>query len=142
VIGIGSPAPIFAVRDLEAAMSFYERLGFAVRRYDAGYGFAEREGLRLHLRAAPEIEPFSNYAEVYVETAEVDRLHEEWRPHGLLPVPDAITPELKDEVRRRWHAGDPVGLMSGRVEDKPWGVREFAIRDLDNNHLRFGRQIR
>jgi len=29
--------------------------------------------------------------------------------------------------------------MSEVVEDKPWHVREFGIRDLDNNHLRFGR---
>jgi hypothetical protein len=27
--------------------------------------------------------------------------------------------------------------MSEFVEDKPWHVREFGIRDLDNNHLRF-----
>ena len=55
-IGLRSPAPVFAVRDLDAAMAFYERLGFAVRRHDAGYGYAEREGLRIHLRASPELE--------------------------------------------------------------------------------------
>jgi hypothetical protein len=141
VTGIGCPAPVFAVRDLEAAMEFYERLGFAARRYDAGYGYAAREGLRIHLRLSPELEPFSSYSEVYVETSEVDRLHEEWRTCGLLPVPGSIGPELKAEVSRRWYAGEPVGLMSEAVEDKPWGVREFGIRDLDNNHLRFGRQI-
>lgn len=134
-------APVFAVRDLDAAMAFYRRLGFAVRRYDAGYGYAERDDLRIHLRASPEIEPFSNYAEVYVETPEVDRLHEEWRECGLLPVPGAIDASLKAEVERRWHAGDPVGLLSESVEDKPWRVREFSIRDLDNNHLRFGRAL-
>jgi hypothetical protein len=142
VIGLRCPAPIFAVRDLGAAMAFYERLGFDVRRYDAGYGYAEREGLRIHLRASPELEPFGNYSEVYVEAAEVDRLHEEWQTSGLLPVPGTIGPELKAEVRRRWEAGDPVGLISELVEDKPWHVREFGIRDLDNNHLRFGRPNR
>jgi len=141
VVGLRCPAPVFAVRDLDAAMLFYERLGFDVRRYYAGYGYAEREGLRIHLRASPELEPFGNYSEVYVEMAEVDQLHEEWRTCGLLPVPGAIVPALKDEVRRRWKAGEPVGLMSEFVEDKPWRVREFGIRDLDNNHLRFGRQI-
>ena len=110
-----------------------------VRRYDSGYGYAEREGLRLHLRASPEIEPFSNHSEVYVATAEVDELHEEWRACGLLAVRSGITPALKAEVRRRWEAGEPVGLMSELVEDKPWGVREFSIRDPDNNQLRFGR---
>jgi hypothetical protein len=119
VVGLRSPAPVFAVRDLEAAMAFYERLGFAVRRYDAGYGYATREGLRLHLRVSPEIEPFSNYSEVYVETLEVDRLHEEWQACGLLAVPGAIGSELTTEVRRRREAGDPVGLLSQRVEDKP-----------------------
>jgi hypothetical protein len=141
LVGLRSPAPVFAVRDLEVAMTFYERLGFKVRRYDAGYGYAEREGLRLHLRASPEIDPFSNYSEVYVETAEVDRLHDEWRTCGLLPVPAGLTPEIKAEVRRRWEACERVGLMSEFVEDKPWGVREFGLRDPDNNHLRFGRQI-
>ena len=139
VVGMRCPAPIFAVRDLEAAMAFYTRLGFEVRRHDAGYGYAEREGLRLHLRAAPELEPFSNYSEVYVETAEVDRLHAEWQTSGLLPVPGAIGPDLKAEVRRRFDAGEPVGLISESVEDKPWGIREFSLRDPDNNQLRFGR---
>ena len=57
----------------------------------------------------------------------------------FLPVPGAIDPTLKAEVRRRWEAGEPVGLISELVEDKPWHVREFSIRDLDNNQLRFGR---
>jgi hypothetical protein len=57
----------------------------------------------------------------------------------LLPVAGGIGPALKAEVRRRWDAGEPVGLMSESVEDKPWGVREFSIRDPDNNQLRFGR---
>ena len=140
-VGLRRPAPVLAVRDLGAAMAFYERLGFDVRRYDAGYGYADREGLRLHLRANPELEPFGNYSEAYVETTEVDQLHREWQDCGLLAVPGAIGPALKAEVRRRWEAGEPVGLMSESVEDKPWRVREFGIRDLDNNHLRFGRQI-
>src|SRR3954453_9468736 len=92
VVGLRCPAPVFAVRDLAAAMTFYERLGFDTRRYDAGYGFAEREGLRIHLRASPEVEPSGNYSEVYVETVEVDQLHEQWRSCGLLPVPGAIGP--------------------------------------------------
>ena len=138
MIGLGRAAPVFAGRDLAAAMRFYERLGFAIRRHDAGYGYAEREGLRIHLRASPELrEP--GHAEVFVDARDVDRLHEEWRACGLLPVQGGIVAELAAEVRRRWEAGEPVGLLSERVEDKPWGVREFALRDLDNNQIRFGR---
>jgi hypothetical protein len=108
------------------------------RRHDAGYGYAEREGLRIHLRASPELSR-PGYAEVFVDAQDVDRLYEEWRTCGLVPVPGGIEPELAAEVRRHWEAGDPVGLLSKRVEDKPWGVREFALRDLDDNHIRFGR---
>ncbi len=43
------------------------------------------------------------------------------------------------EVKRRFAAGEPVGLISELVEDKPWDIREFSIRDFDNNQLRFGR---
>ena len=50
-----------------------------------------------------------------------------------------ITAELIAEVRRRFAAGEPVGLISEFVEDKPWDIRELSIRDLDNNQLRFGR---
>ena len=98
-----------------------------MRRHDAGYGYAEREGLRIHLRASPELEPFGNYSEVYVETAEVDRAARGvGRRAGCFPFQGGIGPELKAEVRRRWEAGTPVGLISEFVEDKPWGVREFA----------------
>jgi hypothetical protein len=140
-IGIRCPEPVFAVRDLSAAMAFYGRLGFAVRHYDSGYGYAEREGLRIHLRSSPELEPFASYSEVFVEAVNVDQLHAEWQTRGLLPVPGFIGPALQAEVRSRGLAGDPVGLISARVEDKPWGIREFSIRDLDNNHLRLGSRI-
>jgi hypothetical protein len=140
-VGIGRIEPVFAVRDLAASMAFYEGLGFDVRHYDSGYGYAERESLRLHLRASPELEPFSSYMEVWVEVEAPDLLHEEWLSCGLLPVVGAIGPELRAEVCRRFDAGEPVGLMSDRVENKPWRVREFAIRDLDLNQLRFGRRL-
>jgi catechol 2,3-dioxygenase-like lactoylglutathione lyase family enzyme len=127
------------VHDLEAALTFYGRLGFAVRRYDTGYGFAELEGLRLHLRASPELDLFSSYSEVYINTDAVDELHARWIELGLWQVSGYIDDELQTERRRRWEAGEAFALISGRVEDKPWGVREFSLRDPDNNQLRFGR---
>ena len=127
------------VHDLDRAGRFYERLGFSVRRYDDGYAFAELEGLRLHLRASPELDLFSSYSEIYLDTADVDALHARWMDVGLERVAGYISPKLQAELRRRAQAGEPVGLISARVQDKPWGVREFSLRDLDNNQLRFGR---
>ena len=139
-VGLGRVAPIFPVRDLEASEAFYERLGFATRRHDDGYGYAERERLRIHLRRSPELDPFANPCSAFVATGAVDDLHAEWLACDLWLV-RTITPELAAEARERWARGEPVGRMSEVVEDKPWGVREFALLDLDNNQLRFGRQL-
>ena len=139
-IGIRSAAPVFPVNNLETAMRFYQRLGFEVRRYDAGYAYAHREGLHLHLRASPELDLFSSYSEVYVETASVDELHAEWAALDLMPIRTVVSPDMRAELRRRWAAGDPVGLISEYVRDQPWGVREFSLRDPDNNQMRFGRR--
>ena len=87
---------------------------------------------------SPELDPFANPTSVYVDTADPDALHAEWLPLGFWLM-QVITPELAAEARERWARGEPVGRMNERVEDKPWRVREFALLDLDNNQLRFGR---
>src|SRR5437763_13455983 len=103
--GIGCPSPIFPVKDLEASLAFYARLGFATRKYDDGYGYAERDGLILHLQWRPPADPSTGSSAVWVHTQEVDALHAEWAATGL---------ELQMSV----------------PEDKPWRVREFALKDL------------
>ena len=138
--GIRAATPVFRVLRLDAAMRFYERLGFELRPYDAGYAYAQREGLRIHLRASPEHDPFSSYSEIYVETAAVDDLHAEWRALDLIPVRTIVTPDIRAELRRRLAVDDRIGLISDRVRDQPWGAREFSVRDVDNNQLRFGRR--
>jgi catechol 2,3-dioxygenase-like lactoylglutathione lyase family enzyme len=120
-------ASIFPVRDLAVSLAFYQRLGFRTASYDAGYGFARRERLRLHLRAVPELDPLANRSAAYVYTSVVDALHAEWLRCGLRVI--AADSEVADEQR---------GQISEAVEPKPWGVREFTILDPDLNELRFG----
>lgn len=138
--GIASATPVFHVFSLEAATRFYMQLGFEVRRYDPTYAYAQREGLTIHLRASPDHEPLNSNSEIYVETSAVDDLHHEWHALDLMPVRTIVTPDMRAELRRRWAADDPMGLISDRVKDQPWGVREFSIRDPDGNKLRFGRR--
>ena len=138
--GIRAATPVLHVRSLEASIGFYQQLGFEIRRYDPTYAFAGREGLQIHLRASPEREPFSSSAEVYVETTAVDELHAEWRALDLMPIRTIVTPDMRAELRRRWAVGNPMGLISDRVKDQPWGVREFTLRDPDHNRMRFGRR--
>jgi catechol 2,3-dioxygenase-like lactoylglutathione lyase family enzyme len=102
-------APIFPVRDLEAALAHYRRLGFTTREYEGGgYGYATRGTVELHLGVGPDGATGSS-AYLWVEDA--DALAAEWRAAGL-------------EVHG--------------PEDTDWGQHEGAHVDPDGNVLRFG----
>src|SRR5262249_43861843 len=104
-------APIFGVRDVDAALAYYERLGFAVRKYEGGgYGFANRDAVELHLGFAAEWARSSAY--MWVDDS--DALAAEWRAAGA-------------EVHG--------------PEDTAWGQHEGALVDLDGNVIRFGTPI-
>ncbi len=51
--------PVVPVRNLTAALDRYRRLGFAVRPYGhgTGYGYADRDGVSLHLSERDEHDP-------------------------------------------------------------------------------------
>jgi hypothetical protein len=74
-------APIFAVRDLDAAIAHYQRLGFSTRTSrGGGYGYASRDGVEIHLGLVPNGDPQVGSAYLFVEDA--DALAEEWRTAG------------------------------------------------------------
>ena len=103
--------PIFGVRDVEAALAYYERLGFTTRTFKEGgiYGFAVRDGIEIHLGSLPGTEWTRTTAYLYVDDA--DELAAEWRAAGA-------------EVHG--------------PEDTEWGQHEAALVDLDGNVIRFG----
>ena len=113
--GVGSlkrVAPIFPVRDVPAALAYYERLGFAVREYrGGGYGFATRDGIEIHLGLAQQD---NARASAYLFVEDADALANEWESAGV-------------EVHR------PV--------DCEWGQHEGAHVDPDGNVIRFGSPI-
>jgi catechol 2,3-dioxygenase-like lactoylglutathione lyase family enzyme len=107
-------APIFAVRDLDRALDFYQRLGFAVRRYrGGGYGFASRRGMELHLGVVPDDDRRSGAAYLFVDDA--DRVAAEWKRTGA-----EVHPPL----------------------DTEWEMHEGVLVDPDGNVIRFGSPIR
>lgn len=107
-------APIFAVHDLGISMAFYQKLGFATRAYEGGgYGFATRGEIEIHLGVVPASEHRSSSAYLFVEDA--DEVAQQWRSAGA-------------EVRG--------------PEDTEWKQHEGAIRDPDENVIRFGSPIR
>jgi catechol 2,3-dioxygenase-like lactoylglutathione lyase family enzyme len=103
---------VFPVADLGVAASFYERLGFAVERYDDAYAWVRHAGDELlHLAVVPDLDRAANHAAGYLHVASVDS----------------------------WHAGwSAAGASPGPVVDTPWGMREFRICDPDGNLLRVG----
>jgi DNA-binding MarR family transcriptional regulator len=107
-------SPIFPVRDLSAALGHYAMLGFSTLTSGDSddYGFADRDGVELHLAAHPghdTIHPGSAY--LYVRDASA--LYEEWSRPGI--------------------AGH-----THPAESTPYKLLEGAHVDPDGNLIRFG----
>lgn len=106
--------PVFAVANLRAALEHYDALGFSTRTFPDSeeYGFAERDGIGLHLTAEPASLHLvgTGVAFLYVDSA--DALSDEWCDPSL---PETTHP----------------------AELQPYGLREGRHIDLDGNVIRF-----
>jgi len=106
-------APIFAVRDLNASMAHYQRMGFATRAYEGGgYGFATRDRVEIHLGVVRETSLRTGSAYLFVDDAA--QLAQEW---------------------------STAGVHVHRPKDTEWGMHEGAVEDPDGNVIRFGSPI-
>ncbi len=116
--------PILPSRDLVRTRRLYERLGFQVGYFAPHghdrYAIFTRGELEVHFFGHPDLDPATNDAGCY------------WR------VSDA----------RAWHA-QCAALELGSagiprvtpLENKPWGMREFALVDEDGNLVRIGERL-
>lgn len=112
---LSSVAPVLPVRDLTAAMTHYEGLGFEVQAYAGGaaYGYALRGEVRLHLAEVEGLDPATSLTSVYLYVDDADVLAVEW-------------------------AAERVGGRLVAPIDTDYGLREGAHVDPDGNLLRFG----
>jgi len=108
-------SPIFPVSDLRRALAHYEALGFDTHAYAEGaeYGFADRDGVSLHLAVQPDLDPAVGASAAYLYVEDADALFLEWTRPG-------------------------VGGTTRPVGDTPYKLREGSHIDLDNNLIRFG----
>ena len=111
--------PAFPVLDISRSVTFYrDRLGMTVRYQEDEFAILARDQFEVHLWVAnkpdvPGAEPFiAGTASCRVQVSDVDGLCTELQPRGIV------------------HPNGPL-------EDKPWGTREFAILDPDNNLITF-----
>jgi len=103
--------PTLPSLDFDETTAFYARLGFSVAFRDLGLIGLERDGVRLHfwLTGNRRIPQSSS---CWIDVVGIDALY-------------AMVEPLKIVHRR------------GRLETKPWGMREFDVSDCHGNLIRF-----
>jgi catechol 2,3-dioxygenase-like lactoylglutathione lyase family enzyme len=111
--------PILGTRDVAKAVCFYvDRLGFTlafgVPTNEGNYVGLRRDGVVLHMQFQYEDEMGTTRLRILVDD------------------PDALYAEYQDK---------DVFYEGTRLEDTPWGTREFALYDLDRNSLTFCRDL-
>ena len=115
-------APILPSRDLGATSAFYARLGFSETGLWPGeYLIVTRREVGLHFFHAPDVDPFASSAGCYLYVEDADALFAEF---SELRLPASGIPRLH-----------------GAPEDRDYGLREFAVVDVDGNLLRIGSSI-
>jgi len=108
------------MRDKNATKEFYvNKLGFqnlGGSDYKE-YLMVHKDNVEIHFFEFKELDPKQNYGQVYIRTNEIDKVYQ-----SMLERNVSIHP-------------------AGHLQIKPWGQKEFAILDPDNNLLTFGQSI-
>lgn len=117
---ITSSTFVLSVKDLDASVRFYTaRLGFEETLRVEGWSFLSRGACRLRLGHCPDAQPMSSCPD------------HSW--FAYLHVEDAagLFAECRERGAEIWHG----------LDDKPWGVREFAIVTPDGHRIVFGQAL-
>lgn len=110
--------PKLPMRDKAATKNYYlNNLNFnEVGDYD-NYLIVSRDKIEIHFFMFKELNPKENYGQVYIRTSDINKLYQTLLDNNVLIHPN------------------------GPLETKPWGQKEFALLDPDNNLLTFGQSI-
>jgi hypothetical protein len=112
--------PKLPMRNKQITRNFYlnklKFLEFGNADYDA-YLMVEKDKIQIHFFEFKELDPNTNYGQVYIRTNEIDKLYQELKDSGV-----QIHPQ-------------------GFLEKKTWGQKEFSLLDPDNNLFTFGQSI-
>lgn len=98
---------------------FLTQLGFTdIGSVDyEGYLLLKKDNVEIHFFEFKGLDPKENYGQVYIRTHDIEALYQ-----SMLDNNNSIHP-------------------AGHLETKPWGQKEFAMLDPDNNLLTFGQSI-
>jgi hypothetical protein len=113
--------PVLPSRNLANTLDFYRRLGFdGFVHSHGGYAILMRGTMELHFAQQAELVPEKSSACCYLRVSKVESLFAEFSQANL---PRSGTPR------------------QDALENKPWGMREFAIVDPDGNLVRIGQVV-
>lgn len=113
--------PILPCRSLNGTLAFYRGLGFEGEIHRHGdYAIIRRGAVELHFFVHRELVPTESSAMCYIRVCDAEGMY---RAFAAAKLP-------RDGIPR-------MDLL----EDKPWGMREFAIVDSDGNLLRIGQTL-
>jgi hypothetical protein len=107
-----SVAPRFVVADMARAFAFYAQLGFRPTYHQGQFAIIERDGIALHVNCFPEGPQCHAVCWIGVENIEV--LYRQSLPTHAIAAPLAT---------------------------KPYGFKEFCVRDPFGNLLLFAERV-
>ncbi|MFT5337907.1 MAG: putative glyoxalase superfamily protein PhnB [Sphingobacteriales bacterium] len=81
------------------------------------YLMLEKDGIQIHFFEFKTLNPKQNYGQVYIRANNIAGLYQELLENGTTIHPNSP------------------------LEHKPWGQKEFALLDPDNNLLTFGESV-
>ena len=107
--------PKLPMRNKATTKKYYiEQLGFSELNDYGDYLLLNKDNIEIHFFEFKELDPKKNYGQVYIRTNDIENFYQ-----NLL------------DCKVNIHPNAPLQL-------KPWGQKEFAILDPDNNLLTFG----
>jgi hypothetical protein len=109
---LNSIAPRFVVGNMEQALAFYSQLGFVATIQDGAFAVIERDGIALHLNASSE--PQKGNSVCWIRVTHVEALHQQYMSKNV---------------------------VQSSLDTKPWGMKEFSLRDPFRNLLLFAERI-
>lgn len=114
--------PTLPCRSVSATVDFYRRLGFegGAHEFNSDYAILRRGAIELHFFTHKELVPAESSAGCYIRVLDVESIY---RSISSSQLPRTGIPRMDT------------------LEDKPWGLREFAVLDPDGNLLRIGQVI-
>ena len=114
--------PQLPSRAIDKTIAFYRRFGFdgEVASPNNDYAILDRGSVELHFFLHETLIPAESSFSCYIRVGDVEAVY---RAFGAAKLPSRGIPRMEP------------------LENKPWGMREFAVVDEDGTLIRIGQEL-